>query len=402
MRVLKFWAQMRGQPRDLWVLFLTTVINRAGTMVLPFLVLYLTRELHFTISQAGFIIALYGVGAMITAPLSGMLCDRYGAQRILKLSLFLSTVCLCVFPLAHRLETVILMTLLLAITTEMFRPAAAALVTSIVAPDQRKTGFAIFRQAVNIGMSIGPAIGGFLAGISFLYIFLIDALTSLAGGIIAAALLKAKTETHHHLRESTKISALPSESAWKNPRFVFFWFAIIPVLLTFFQHISAMPLYMVQELKLSEASYGLTFTFNTILVILFEVPLNVSIASWSSRRTLSLGSLLVAVGFGGLVFARNILTVIATVTVWTVGEMILFPGFSAYVAEIAPRNKQGQYMGFYTMAFSVAFTIGPWLGTLLMDRLGSNVTWITMFFFGLISAALMLRIPKTEPNVSHV
>jgi len=400
MSALKFWSQMRGQPRDLWILFLTTVINRAGTMVLPFLVLYLTRQLHFSVSQAGFVLALYGFGAMITAPLSGMLCDRYGAHRILKISLFLSSVFLCLFPIAHKFSAVIAMTLILALTTEMFRPASAALVTSIVAPEQRKTGFAIFRQAVNIGMSIGPAIGGFLAGISFLYIFLIDGLTSLAGGIIAAAMLKAKTETHHS-RHSGKASLLPSHSAWKNPAFVYFWIALIPVLITFFQHISAMPLYMVQDLKLSEASYGLTFTFNTILVILCEVPLNVSTAHWSFRRSLSIGCFLVAVGFGGLVFARNIWAVIATVTVWTVGEMILFPGCSAYAAEIAPPSKQGQYMGFYTMAFSVAFTIGPWLGTVLLDRFGARMTWIAVLLFGLISAAMMLRIPAKEPHVSQ-
>jgi MFS family permease len=401
MRALKFWEQMRGQPRDLWILFIATVINRAGTMVVPFLVLYLTRQLHFKVSQAGLVLALYGIGAMITAPMSGMLCDRYGAHRILKLSLFLSSICLALFPLAHRLSSVVGMTLLLAFTTEMFRPASASLVTSIVAPDQRRTGFSIFRQAVNIGMSIGPAIGGFLAGISFLYIFVIDAATSLAGGIIAAAMLHAKTETHS-AHTSAKILPNPADSAWKNPTFVFFWISLIPVLITFFQHISAMPLYMVQELKLSEASYGLTFTFNTILVILFEVPLNVSTAHWSPRRSLSLGCLLVAIGFGSLLLAKNIWSVIATVTIWTVGEMILFPGCSAYVAEIAPKGKQGQYMGFYTMAFSVAFTIGPWLGTLLMDRYGSTSTWLTVFLFGLVSAILMSRITAHESNLSQV
>jgi MFS family permease len=400
MKALKFWAQMRGQPRDLWVLFLAAVVNRAGTMVLPFMILYLTRELHFSVSQAGAVLALYGVGAMITAPLSGMLCDRYGAQRILKISLFLSSLFLFLFPIAQRLSSVIIMTLILAFTTEMFRPASAALVTSIVSPEQRKTGFAIFRQAVNIGMSIGPAVGGFIASISFLYIFLIDGLTSLAGGIIVLALLKTKTEAHHSRHAAAGDG--PSHSAWRNPEFVYFWIVIIPVLLTFFQHISTMPLYIVQHLKLSPASYGLTFTFNTILVILFEVPLNVAMARWTFRRSLSLGCLLVGIGFGSLILAGNIWEVILTVTIWTVGEMILFPGCSAYVAEIAPPKKQGMYMGFYTMAFSVAFTVGPWLGTVLMERLGFLVMWLTVLAFGALSSALMLRIPNREPHAVQV
>ena len=56
---MKFWGELRGMPREIWVLFVTALINRLGTMVLPFLVLYLTRELRFTVSQSGFIIALY-------------------------------------------------------------------------------------------------------------------------------------------------------------------------------------------------------------------------------------------------------------------------------------------------------------------------------------------------------
>ena len=386
-------------PRDLWILFATTLINRLGTMVLPFMVLYLTRELRFTVSQSGFIIALYGVGAMITAPLSGMLADRFGPARILKLSLFLSSVALCIFPLVQSLSGVIAMTLILAITAEMFRPASAALVTSLVKPEQRKTAFAVFRQAINIGMSVGPALGGFLAGVSFFYIFLVDGLTSLAGGIIAVIGLRvrrsvsAKTEV---AQES------PSTPAWTDRAFVYFLIALLPVLITFFQHISTMPLYMVRDLKLSEAAFGLSFTFNTILVILFEVPFNFYTSHWSFRRSLSIGCFLIALGFGSMAFARDWLSILGTVFVWTMGEMIFLPGCAAYVAEIAPANRQGQYMGFYTMAFSVAFTIGPWLGTYIMEKFGSGPMWIFMFTIGSLSALLLLKIKNVQPKLSHV
>ncbi|MCI0414243.1 MFS transporter [bacterium] len=397
---MKFWSQMREMPRDLWILFVTTLINRLGSMVLPFMVLYFTRELHFSVPQAGFLLALYGVGAMITAPLSGMLCDRFGADRILKISLFLSSIFLCAFPLVTSLAGVVVMTLLLAITSEMFRPASATLVTTSVQPEQRKTAFALFRQAINLGMSFGPALGGFLAGISFFYIFLIDGLTSLAGGIIVVAGLQKRarqTETHKTETPAPENSGF----AWKDPAFMYFLIALLPIVITFFQHISTMPLYMVQDLKLSEAKYGLSFTFNTILVILLEVPLNIYTSHWNFRRSLSLGSLLIALGFGGLVLATNFLTVLITVVVWTFGEMIFLPGCAAYVADIAPQNRQGQYMGFYTMAFSIAFTFGPWFGTVLMEKYGAATMWILMLLLGLVSTVLLSRIKLPGANVSH-
>ncbi len=391
---------MRGLPRDLWVLFITTLINRLGTMVLPFMVLYLTRELHFSVSQAGFIIALYGIGAMITAPLSGMLCDRFGAASILKLSLFLSSICLCAFPLVTTLGGVIVMTLLLAITSEMFRPASATLVTSTVAPEQRKTAFAFFRQAVNIGMSVGPALGGFLAEVSFFYIFLVDGLTSLAGGIIAVVALRVSNPKKADRELKDYVPAI-SAPAWSDRAFVYFLIALLPVLITFFQHISTMPLYMVRDLKLSESAFGLSFTFNTILVILFEVPLNFYTSHWSFRRALSIGCFLIGLGFGSMALARDWWSVLATVIIWTFGEMIFLPGCSAYVAEIAPPNRQGQYMGFYTMAFSIAFTVGPWLGTFLMEEFGSAPMWIFMFATGLVSTFLLLRIREPRPILSQ-
>jgi len=395
---MRWMEGVRGLPRDLWILFLTTLINRAGTMVLPFLVLYLTRELGLSISQAGLIMALYGAGAMVTAPFSGMLCDRFGADRILKISLLFSSVALCAFPLVKGFCPVVAMTLLVSVTSEMFRPAAVTLVTATVAPEQRKMAFAFFRQAINLGMSIGPVLGGFLAGISFFYIFLIDGLTSLAGGIVAAMFFKTNHAKSAAANSPRGENAVP---AYKDSVFLYFLIALIPVLITFFQHISTLPIYMVQDLKLSEAMYGATFTINTALVILLEVPLNMATADWSFRRSLSFGCLLVGIGFGALLLAKGIWSVTATIVLWTFGEMILFPSSSAYVAEIAPQKRQGQYMGFYTMAFSFAFAVGPWLGSLLYDRLGSNTLWVAMLVLAILSAVLMLRLPVPESAVSQ-
>jgi MFS family permease len=156
---------------------------------------------------------------------------------------------------------------------------------------------------------------------------------------------------------------------------------------------------MVQELKLSEAAFGLSFTFNTILVILFEVPLNFYTSHWTFRRALSIGCFLIGLGFGSLLFAYDWWTVLITVVIWSFGEMIFLPGCSAYVAEIAPHGKQGQYMGFYTMAFSIAFTIGPWLGTFLMEKWGSTLMWSFMFLMGVISTGMLLKIKDAEVKI---
>jgi predicted MFS family arabinose efflux permease len=94
------WRGLSGLPREVWLLFATNLINRAGLMVLPFLVLYLTRELHFSVGQAGFTFALYGATAIVCGPIAGRLSDRIGALPIMRASLISSGCVLLVFPLA--------------------------------------------------------------------------------------------------------------------------------------------------------------------------------------------------------------------------------------------------------------------------------------------------------------
>jgi MFS family permease len=145
---------------------------------------------------------------------------------------------------------------------------------------------------------------------------------------------------------------------------------------------------MVRDLKMTEKIYGLMFTLNTLLIVALELPINLATVHWSSRKSLVLGTILTAIGFGGLAFATNIITLVMTVIVWTFGEMILFPAMSAYVAHIAPAHKQGAYMGFYVMTFGIGFTLAPWGGTQLLNQ-GGIICWGVIFVVGMISAIMM-------------
>jgi MFS family permease len=383
------WSGLKQLPREIWILSLAVLINRAGTMVLPFLVLYVTRGLHYSATTGGLVVALYGAGALITAPLSGWLTDRYGTVLIMRSSLFLSALVLFVFPFADSFTTVVAATLLLAITSEMFRPANLAVVSHLVPPEKRKAAFALLRLAINLGMSIGPALGGFLATVSFSYLFFIDGITSLAAAIV---LVFSRFPVPAHLSYEGSEVPRPARRAVADRRFLAFLTATVLITVVFFQHLSTMPLYMVRNLHLSEATYGLMFTINTLLIVFLEVPINLATSHWSHRRTQALGALLFSIGFGSSALVEGIWGVIGTVIIWTFGEMILFPGMSAYVSSIAPDQQQGEYMGYYTMAFSLSFIIGPWLGTTILEHLGGSVLWSTMFLIGIASTLMMIRL----------
>lgn len=394
------WRGLGGLPREVWLLFATNLINRAGMMVLPFLVLYLTRELGFSVASAGSMLAVYGATAIVFGPIGGRLSDRIGALRVMRVSLISAGIMLLLFPLARSFVAVAAMTVLWAASGEMFRPASLAAITHVVAPEQRRQAFALNRLAINLGMSIGPALGGFLATVSFRAMFVVDAITTMIAGLVLA------------LTPWRSFSGVNSEAANRNAEhagpatifhdrlFLVFLSGVLLVGIVFFQHESALPLYLVEYLHLSPAFYGMLFTINTLLIVLLEVPIVTATAHWPNSRSLILGCMLFAIGFGALGLIASAAGVIATVVVWTFGEMLLFPAMSAHMAEIAPESRRGVYMGAYSMSLSLSLTIGPWMGTQLLAVLGPVKVWFVMFVLGALAAVLMVYAVPGTPRLS--
>lgn len=372
-------------------------------MVLPFLTLYLTVDRRFPAATAGLALTIYGMAAIVIAPLSGRLSDRLGGLRIIKLSLFLSALVLFIFPFAQSLVAILLMTALWAIVNEAFRPPSMSIIGELAGPAQRKAAFALSRLAINLGMSIGPVVGGFLAMRSFKLLFLVDGATALLAGLIlvlapwrpgkqptpdtpASAVGLPANVSAAGVRSST---VLPYSSVLKDRRFLYFLLAMIPVELIFFQTLAAMPLFLVRDLHMTEAGFGMLLAINTVLIILIEVPLNAAMADWSNRHALTLGALLIGLGFGGMALGSGVLWLAFTVVVWTFGEMILLPASAAHVSDVAPPAQSGAYMGLYSMGFSVAFAIGPMLGVQAMEKFGWAAVWIGTFICGCLTAIMI-------------
>lgn len=399
------WRGLGTLPTEVWYLCLATLVNRAGTMVLPFLTLYLTVDRKFSAGTAGLALTIYGLASIVIAPVAGRLSDRLGSLLIIKLSLFFTGLILFAFPFVTDVYGIFAITVIWAVANESFRPPSMALIGRLTGPDQRKMAFALYRLAINLGMSIGPVIGGFLAMKSFRSLFYVDGITAIfAGALIAVMPWKIQETTIGSNSQSSDLGAAAEPgyaSVLRDRRFFYFLIAMLPVEMVFFQSLAAMPLFVVRDLHISEAGFGMLLAINTVLIILTEVPLNTAMSNWSHRKTIALGALLVGAGFGALAFTGGALGIAATVVVWTIGEMILLPASSAYVSDVAPPAHTGAYMGLYTMGFSLAFAIGPWLGVQVLERLGPGSVWLGTFACGCITAVLIWW-QKTEKVESVV
>jgi MFS family permease len=388
------WRGLGSLPRKIWIHFAATLVNRMGSMAIPFLVLYLTKDIGFSAEHAGMILGMYGAGSLTVSPFLGRLADRIGHVRMMKASLLTSGLVMLCYPLAHSMRGIIVTTVALAVTAEAFRPASLSVLTDIAPPEQRKAAFAVNRLAINLGMSVGPAVGGYLAEISFPAIFRVDGATSLLAFSVLA-LTGFKVAEHVLSTDSEGAPVKRSKPAYTDRKLWVFLAACVPLAAVFFQHEGALPLDVVRDQGLPASFFGWMFTINTVLIVLFEVRLNLATSHWPSRRSLFTGGMFIAVGFGAMAFCHTRLAIAGTVVIWTIGEMILLPSMSNVVAELAPADRRGEYMGLYSMSWGLAFAIGPWLGTFALERYGRVTLWGGAFVAAALASLAMGRMRPT-------
>lgn len=383
------WKGLKDLPKEMWIIAGGTLINRTGTMVLPFLALYLTTKINLSPDKAGFIITFYGIGALITAPFIGKLADKIGSFLIMKLSLFFAGILLLFYPFFHGYMQIIIITILWAIINEAYRPANMSLISHVVNAEHRRAAFALNRLVINLGMSIGPVAAGFLVLINYSIIFYVDAGTSILAAVFLILFpVHAEYKSEASSGESIYTKSI-KKSAFHDSYFIYFLVAMLPASMVIFQHIGAMPIFVVKDLNFSPSTFGFLTMINTILIILVEVPLNIAMAKWSEKLSLAMGAFLIALGFGLMSHAYGIAALAVTIVIWTFGEMIFFPSSASYVAEISPPEKRGEYMGMFQMLFSASLAFGPWLGTIVYQHFGGRILWIYAFLFGCISVVMI-------------
>lgn len=361
-----------GLPRDVWLLCVAALINRMGTMVLPFLGLYLTLERGLDTTTVGAVLGVYGAGSIAGSWLGGWSSDRIGPSRTQQLSLATSGVGFLIIPMLTGLGEIVVAVFLASVMAEAFRPAVMSDLGGRAPTISRARAYALLRLAVNLGMGIGPALGGFLALHSYRWLFVGDAVTCwLAAGLMVWWLPDPRPANETR----ADAPAARPRPPWRDGPFLGLMVLVFLLATVFFQVFSTMPIYLRQVHGFRENTIGLLLAFNAALIVIFEMLL----IAWAERRDrfflTGLGCFLVAVGFGLMPLGASALFIALTIAVWTLGEMLSLPLMNALVADRADPASRGRYMGLYTMAFSVAFVFAPISGTFVYDRFGPDVLW---------------------------
>ncbi|QQR85857.1 MAG: MFS transporter [Flavobacteriales bacterium] len=378
-RALRFYiGSFSGFSREIWLLTLITFVNRAGTMVVPFMSLYLTKDMGLSLEQVGWIMSCFGAGSVVGSWLGGKLTDKLGFYDVMIGALATSGLAFFGLQHVHGFVPFCIGVFVLMVLSDGFRPALFVAIRNYAKPEDRTRAVTLIRLAINLGFSLGPAIGGFIiAAWSYAGLFWIDGLTCLA----AAALLWGGLRRKQAKRDGHAARTGANGSPYADRPYLFFLLTVVFITIPFLQYFSSVPLFYSDVHHLSEEYIGLLLGSNGLLIFLTEMPL----VRYCEDRRIGLHAILrtsvVLFVFSFLVlnWFPNIAFLWVGMVFMTVGEMLNFPFMNRFANERADRGQPGAYMALYTMSWSAAHIIGHTLGLQLVDRFGYSATW---YLFG--------------------
>lgn len=365
-----------GLSKETWLLSCVILLNRCGYMAVPFMGLYVTQSLHRPESDAGIIISLFGVGAILGAAAGGKLTDMFGFRPVQIVSSVIGGALFLGFAQIENFTLLCIMSVLISFFYDAFRPANFAAIAAYSAPGKETRSYSLNRLATNIGFSFGITIGGLIASINYKLLFLVDGVVSILVGIAIFLLLPAVKGFRKAAIEKAKNVIV--RKPWQDALFIKFVLLTAVFATCFFLMFRVVPVFFKQEWHINEAMIGLILGVNGAIIALLEM---VMISKIENKRSpqfyIVTGVLIVSVSFAFLMIPKSIPIVLALLCVigFTFGEMFSMPFINTFVIKRSNEFNRGQYAAGFSIAWSVA-QLTPVAGFYLAEKWGYNTLWI--------------------------
>ena len=386
-------------PRQFWLLFWGMLLNASGgSMIWPFLMIYVSGRLHLPMAQSATLMTINAATGMAFAFIAGPLADRLGRKGVMVTSLIVNGVGYIVMSRADSLWSFALLMGLQGAFNPLYRVGADAMLADLIPAENRMEAYSWLRMSNNLGVAIGPALGGLIASTSYAYAFYMAAFSFLAYGLLL--LLKAKETLPAHSKASSQ--GAPGLAGYgtifKDNRFLSFVGAFTLTQMTSLMIWVLMGVYAKTHYGLPESAYGLIPMTNAIMVVVLQVGVTSVTKRYPPLVVLAVGAMMYAGGAASVAFAHNFWGFWGAMVIATFGELIMIPTSNSYAANLAPESMRGRYMSIYGLTSGVAMAIAPVTGGWLNDNIGPRVTWYGAGLIGAISALVFLVIARRYPH----
>lgn len=397
----------KGLSRESWMLAVVMLINRAGSMVLPFLGVYMTDHLRFSLENTGIVLSFFGIGSVLGSWIGGMITDKIGEYKVQYLSLLLSAPLFCLIPFFTTEVGLASIIFTQSIISEMFRPANSVAITKYAQPQNITRAFSLNRMAMNLGFSIGPALGGILSAISYEFLFFTNGLAALLAGFMYIGFFWKRNQLAKAKKVKETVVIKKENSPYRDGKFLIYCILCMLFSICFFQILSTLTIFYKDTAQLSQQSIGYILGYSGFLIVLLEMGFVQIAEKWFGlAKTVLLGTFICGISYAMLAFDYSMITLVVSMTLLCVGEIWTLPFMSTITALRSGANNKGAYMGLNGISFSIAFIVTPYIGTMLAENFGFNALWIgTGILATIIAVAFYFVVPwmlKDRKNDSEI
>jgi len=386
-----------GLSKGTWSLSLVMLVNRMGTMVIPFMTMYLTQHGGFTIDKAGFVMSVFGLGAITGALIGGKLVDNIGYYYVQIFALIGGGSMFIILGQMHSYISICIATFILALLNESFRPANTVAIAHYSKEINRTRSYSLNRLAINMGWAVGGALGGILASFNYNLLFWVDGISNL----LAAGLLYITLSPKRNAATEVKVKekGIVKISVYKDKSYLTFIILVFVFALCFFQLFTTIPVFFKDNFKLSVFFIGMIMALNGLIISFFEM---ITVFSLEGRRPsvyiISGGMLLVSISFLllNLPTVNYAMIALISMVILTFGEILTMPFMNAWWIGRTQQNNRGQYAALYTVAWASAQTVGPFAGALIAEYSGYNILWFVISSVCFLLAIFFRRLLKLQ------
>jgi MFS family permease len=375
-------------PPAIRLLSLGIFINQIGAYVAVFLALILAVR-GFDPRQIALALVLVSACGIVGATVGGMLSSRIGTRRTIIATMLGSALFTIILALHGSYLVTVVVVCFISFFNRACQPASLATVGELASADQRVPMFGFYQLALNLGMAVGPLIAGFLLTRSLVTLLAIDAATS-ACYAVAALRLPSATPPRREAgsKDRPKVPWRARRTVLADRRFLVLCVGFTLVAMCYGQQSGAFPL----ELKAHHYSLELLgglFTANAIAVILFQVPLSIAVRRLPARIPLTAAAALMGGGYAIFLFGVSLPTMIASVCMWTGGELLMAPTAPAVAMNMSKAGSHGRYQGALLVARTTGQTLGPTAGVLAYS-FAPLLPWLGCGLAGLVAMAIFV------------
>ena len=392
---LNYVESFKGLSKEIWYLSLVSLVNRAGTMVIPFLSLYLTNDLNYSEAQVKWVLVSFGIGSVLGSWIGGKLTDKFGFYKVMVVSLFITGISFILLQYITSFLWLCIGILITITIADAFRPAVFVSIKAFSKPKNQTRSIGLLRLAINAGMGIGPTLAGLLIILDgYATLFWVDGLTCITAILLFVKLVKnpmRKVKEGQEKNESKKPSTV-----YKDFTFLIFCLVCFLFGMAFFQLIGIFQLYYNQIFTLNEFEISLILFLNIAIIVIFEMPM----LNFLEKKTIAVtkytvfACFLLALSF--LVLYENywIGILFINMILMTFSEMLGFPYTNKFALNRAKEGQEGSYMALYTISFALAHIFCPLISMTIIEDFGYQLNWLFCTGYGLLGMALMFWVHR--------